>query len=128
SGDTAHRRAAPGSRRDLSTHSAEKHLPGALPLAAWIFHDRMAQWRERRVYNGNKARCILCRMLLDADGIAVRLRRHEPAVGGCTERIGVVGEARTLRPGDLTCQRDTYAGGGNRTGHAPLSNSHEIDS
>src|SRR5216683_670566 len=73
----------------------------------------MARRENGRLYHGRQARRILCGMLWNADGIAVRVRSDEPVVGGGTQCPGLVGEDSTIRPRDCARERRGDAGRSN---------------
>src|SRR5215471_215258 len=110
-----------GARRPVSTHAVQKLVSRALPLAARIFHDRMAQRANWRVHHGYQARRALPGMLLDADGITVRVRSHEPDMGCGPERFGALGKACAIRPYDCAHQWCCNVGRCNRSSRSPLS-------
>ncbi len=86
------RRAVPR-RRPLSVQPAQGEVPRLLPLARRLHPERMARRRDWRRGDGHAARVVLHRMLLGADGAAVRRRGHGSALGRGFDRAGYGGEA-----------------------------------
>lgn len=68
--------------RSLSVGAAEETVPRPLPLAAVIPHQSLARRLNGRPRYGRAAWRVLRRLLLDADGAALRRRCDEPLVGG----------------------------------------------
>ena len=74
----------------LSVDTAKTFLPEKLPLASLLSDERMARRQCRRFHHGTSTRRVLPGMLLGIDGLAVRRRGYEFAVGraNCAVRPG----------------------------------------
>src|SRR5205807_9073106 len=67
-------RRRPDRRGALPALAAQECLPIALPHADFVSLTPLASARPGRAPSRRRARCILCRLLLDADGAVVRWR------------------------------------------------------
>ena len=66
---------------NLSAHPAEKRMPQVVPHTDRIFHDQLARRRGAAHSKWALSMAVLHRMLLDADGTAVRRGSDESGVG-----------------------------------------------
>ena len=89
------RRAAVDRGRDLSMDPVETGVPATLPLADRVSHSILGAGCFRPDARGRVARGVLPRMLLDADGAAVRRRPHEHVLD---RRAGASGADREAVP------------------------------
>src|SRR5579875_2519620 len=114
-------RRRPRGGRPLSVDAAEGGVPQALSLAARFPAVPLARRRLRHARERRSARPLLSRLLLDADGIAVCRRRHEPRLGrgACPSRadredaaLGRAHEPHHRRGAPRLGRLDTGAGGG----------------
>src|SRR5215469_15510391 len=82
--------------RSLSMDAAEGYMPQALSLAHRFPGSSLASRRDGRSLDRNAARYLLLRLLLDANGVAVRGRTDEPRLGCCDRALGAAGEDDSL--------------------------------
>src|SRR6478735_1009630 len=88
----------PRARRRLRTHTAEDRLPQALPQPAWLPARLLAGRLVRSARNGREARCLVCRMLLGAHGVAFCPRGDEHRVDGVRRGSDRRGEGTSVGP------------------------------
>ena len=69
-------------RRDLPADAAQGRLPAQVPEPARVRAHRLAAGPARRAADGDRARRLVRRLLLGADGGAVRARRDEHRLDG----------------------------------------------
>src|SRR6516165_12302211 len=75
--------------------SAEGYMPQALSLDR-VRGSSLASRRAGRNLDRHTARYLLLRLLLDANGVAVRRRTDEPRLGCCDRALGPAGEDNSL--------------------------------
>src|SRR5215471_20823769 len=85
--------------------AAEGYMPQALSLAHRFPGSSLASRRDGRSLDRNAARYLLLRLLLDANGVAVRRRIDEPRLGCCHRALGVAGEDNSMGGTDESADR-----------------------
>ena len=104
-------------RRGLRVHAVEVRLPAALPEPARLPRRGVARRPGRRATDGRRTRRLVPRLLLAADGGAVRARRDERGVDGGHRGADRGGEAPALaRRGHRRRGRDPGRAGDRRAG------------
>jgi hypothetical protein len=86
--------------------AAEGYLPQALSLSHRVPGSSLASRRAGRSPNRDAARYLLLRLLLDANGVAVRRRTDEPRLGCCDRALGAAGEDNPLGGTDESADGD----------------------
>ena len=94
-GRTGGRRGRDRARGGLPADPVQARLPSQLPHAAQLRDAPLARRCRRRRSNGDRAWRLVHRLLLGADGAAVRRRRDEHHLdgGGCRDRLRREGAA-----------------------------------
>src|SRR5215813_12000980 len=84
--------------------AAEGYLPQALSLTHRVPGSSLAARSEGRSLDRDTAWYLLPRLLLAANGVAVRRRAYEPRLGRCDRILGAAGKdnllGRTVEPAD----------------------------
>ena len=86
-----------GCRWGLPTHTIKRCLPRPLPITCAVPQPPLSARPSGRVSAGNAAWCLLRRLLLAFDGIAIRRRRDEPHLDSWPHIVGCGGEAASWR-------------------------------
>src|SRR3989442_394054 len=88
----------PGARGALPVHTAEGGVSSAVPQSSRLYDAALARWRARRCHaTGFRARCLLRRLLLGADGRAPGSRFDEPRLGHADHAARFRREGATVR-------------------------------
>ena len=88
----------------LRADAAQGRLPGQVPEPARLPARVVARRPRRRAADGRRARRLVRRLLLGADGVAVRARRHEHRLDGVRRRAD-----RDREDGAVAPRRDRRA-------------------